>query len=99
MSDAFFVIDLALEIYVWILLAAAVLSWLVGFKVVSTDNRAVAVVGKFLDALTEPVRRPMRYLLPDLGGVDISPLLLIAIVMAVRYGMVFFGVGRSPVAF
>jgi|SRR5882757_5743495 len=99
MSDVLFVSDLVLEIYIWILLAAALVSWLIGFKVVGTDNRAVAAIGKVLDTLTEPVRRPMRYLLPDLGGVDISPLLLIALIMAVRYGIVFFGAGRSPVAF
>jgi YggT family protein len=99
MSNVLFVFDLVLESYIWILLAAAVVSWLIGFKVVSTDNRAVAVVDKLLNSLTEPVRRPMRYLLPDLGGVDISPLLLIALVMAVRYGMVFFSAGRSTVAF
>ena len=98
MSDVFFVIDIALEIYVWILLAAAVLSWLIGFKAVGTDNRAVAAIARVLDTLTEPVRRPMRRILPDLGGVDISPLLLIAIIMAIRYGMVFFSAGRSTVA-
>jgi YggT family protein len=99
MSDVLFVIDLVLEIYIWILLAAAVVSWLIGFNVVSTDNRTVAMIGKALDTLTEPVRRPMRRILPDLGGVDISPLLLIAITMAIRYGLVFFSAGRSAVAY
>ena len=99
MATALFVIDLVLEIYIWILLAAAVQSWLVGFGVVSTDNRAVAMIGKVLDTLTQPVRRPMRRILPDLGGVDISPLFLIALIMAIRYGMVFFSVGRSAVAY
>jgi YggT family protein len=98
MSGVLSVIDLVLEIYIWILLATAVLSWLIGFNPVSTENRTVAVVGRVLDTLTEPVRRPMRRVLPDLGGVDISPLLLIAIIMAVRYGMVFVSVGRSLVA-
>jgi YggT family protein len=99
MSDVLFVIDLVLEIYVWILLAAAVVSWLIGFRAVGTDNRAVAAIARVLDTLTEPVRRPMRRILPDLGGVDISPLLLIAITMAIRYGLVFFSAGRSAVAY
>ena len=99
MSSVLFVTDLVLEIYIWILLAAAVVSWLIGFKVVGTDNRTVAVTSKVLDAVTEPLRRPLRYLLPDLGGVDISPLLLIALIMAARYGIVFFSAGRSAVAF
>src|SRR5215813_8951547 len=98
MANVLYGIDLILEIYIWILLAAAVMSWLAGFKVVSTESRAVAVIGNVLDALTQPVRRPVRRILPDLGGVDISPLLLIAIIMAIRYGMVFFSVGRSTVA-
>src|SRR5262245_38805098 len=99
MANVFFAIDLVLEIYIWILLATAVMSWLIGFKVVCTESRAVAVISGFLDALTQPVRRPMRRILPDLGGVDISPLLLIAIIMAIRYGLVFFSVGRSTVAY
>jgi YggT family protein len=99
MSSLLSIIDLLLEIYIWILLATAVTSWLIGFSVVRTDNRAVAIICKVLDTLTEPVRRPMRRILPDLGGVDISPLFLIALIMAIRYGMVFFSVGRSTVAY
>jgi YggT family protein len=90
MPTVFFVIDLALEIYIWILLATAVLSWLIGFNVLSTGNRAVAIIGKFLDTVTEPVRRPMRYLLPNLGGIDISPVVLIALIIAVRYVIVLY---------
>jgi YggT family protein len=90
MPTVFFVIDLALEIYIWILLATAVLSWLMGFNVLSTGNRSVAIIGKFLDNVTEPVRRPMRYLLPNLGGVDISPVVLIALIIAVRYVIVLY---------
>jgi YggT family protein len=85
MTDVLLVIDLILEIYIWILVAAAVLYWLIGFNVLSTGNRAVAIVGKFLDTITEPVRRPTRYLLPNLGGVDISPIVLIMILIGIRY--------------
>ena len=99
MATGLFVVDLVLEVYIWILLAAAIVSWLIGFGVVSTDQRAVAIIGKFLDTLTEPVRRPMRRILPNLGGVDASPLFLIILIMAIRYGMVFLSVGRSTVAY
>ena len=99
MATGLFVVDLVLEVYIWLLLATAVMSWLVGFGVVSTEHRAVAIIGKFLDTLTEPVRRPMRRILPDFGGVDASPLFLIVLIMAIRYGMVFLSVGRSTVAF
>ena len=90
MSSFLFVIDLALEIYIWILLATALLSLLIGFNVLSTDNRAVAIIGKFLDNVTEPVRRPMRYLLPNFGGIDISPVVLIALIIAIRYVIVLY---------
>jgi YggT family protein len=99
MTNVLFTIDLLLEIYTWILLAAAVMSWLIGFNVITSDKPALAMIRKVLDTLTEPVRRPMRRILPDLGGVDISPLLLIVWIMAIRYGMVFFSVGRSTVAY
>ena len=58
------------------LIAAAVLSWLVAFNVVNTRNHIVAMVGDFLYAVTEPVLRPIRNLLPSLGGIDISPVIL-----------------------
>jgi YggT family protein len=90
MPTVFFVIDLALEIYIWILLATALLSLLIGFNVLSTDNRAVAIIGKFLDNVTGPVRRPMRYLLPNFGGIDISPVVLIALIIAIRYVIVLY---------
>jgi YggT family protein len=93
------VVDLALAIYIWLLLATAVLYWLVEFNRLDRGRPGVARVAAALAAATEPVLRPIRRLLPDLGGVDISPLLLIAIIMAIRYGIVFFSVGRNLVAF
>jgi YggT family protein len=79
------VLDTVLAIYVYILLAAAVLSWLIGFNAVTTKNRTVAAIDLFLSRVTDPVRRPLRWLLPNLGGVDISPILLIALIVFLRY--------------
>jgi YggT family protein len=90
MTDVLLVIDLVLEIYIWILVAAAVLYWLIGFNVLSTGNRAVAVIDGFLDRVTEPVRRPTRYLLPNLGGVDISPIVLIIVLIGIRYAIALY---------
>jgi YggT family protein len=84
------VIDSALAIYVWILFAAAILSWLVGFKVVSADNKTVAVIDGFLSRLTGHASRPVRYLLPDLGGIDLSPIILIAIIILARYAIAIY---------
>jgi YggT family protein len=64
-------------IYIYILIAAAVLSWLIAFNVVNTRNQLVATVADFLYRVTEPALRPIRNRLPSLGGIDISPIILI----------------------
>lgn len=74
------VILVVLQIYVWLLIAAAILSWLIAFNVVNTHNQVVAVIGDFLYRITEPVLRPIRSIMPNLGGLDISPVILILII-------------------
>lgn len=74
------VILLVLQLYVWLLIAAAVLSWLVAFNVVNTRNQFVYTVGEFLYRITEPVLRPIRSIMPNLGGIDISPVIVILII-------------------
>ena len=66
------VILLALQIYVWIVIAAAILSWLIAFNVVNTRNQAVSMIGEFLYRVTEPALRPIRRMLPNLGGIATS---------------------------
>lgn len=85
MRALFLVIDLALQLYVWLLIASAILSWLVAFNVVNTRNPIVAAVGDFLYRITEPALRPIRNLMPDLGGIDISPVILILFIIFLRY--------------
>ena len=85
MRALFLVIDLALQLYIWILIAAAVLSWLLAFNVVNRHNPVVASVGEFLYRITEPLLRPIRNALPNLGGIDISPVVLILIIIFIRY--------------
>jgi len=70
-------IDLVLNLYVFVLIAAALLSWLVAFNVVNTRNPLVAMLGEFLYRITEPVLRPIRNMLPNFGGIDISPIVAI----------------------
>ena len=72
---------LVLQIYIWLLIAAAVLSWLVAFNVVNTRNQVVHMVGEMLYRLTEPLLRPIRQMLPNLGGIDVSPVILILIIL------------------
>ena len=85
MRALFLVIDIALEIYIWLLIAAAVLSWLIAFNVVNTRNQVVAMLGDFLYRITEPALRPIRNMLPNLGGIDISPVILILIIIFIRF--------------
>ena len=77
-------VDTILNIYIWILILSVILSWLVAFNVVNTSNRFVYVVGDFLFKVTEPVLRPIRRVLPNLGGIDISPVVLILLLYFLR---------------
>jgi len=81
MRALFLVIDIALEIYIWLLIAAAVLSWLIAFNVVNTRNQVVAMIADMLYRLTEPLLRPIRSMLPNLGGIDVSPVILILLIL------------------
>ncbi|MAM77097.1 MAG: hypothetical protein CMO29_25210 [Tistrella sp.] len=72
-----FLFNAAIEIYTWILIASVILSWLVAFNVVNTNNQVVYAIGSFIHRITEPVLRPIRNFLPSLGGLDLSPLILL----------------------
>ena len=89
MRALFEVILVALQLYTYLIIASAILSWLVAFNVVNTRSEFVRSIWKFLDAVTEPVLRPIRNIMPNLGGVDISPVILILLIMlvdrAIRY--------------
>lgn len=69
-------ISLALDIYSWILIAMVIYSWLFAFNVINSRNQFVAMIGDFLYKATEPLLRPIRRILPDLGGIDLSPIVL-----------------------
>jgi len=84
------VILLALQLYVWVIIASAVLSWLVAFNVVNTRNAFVSAVGGSIYRLTEPVLRPIRRFLPNLGGIDISPIVLILGIIFVQNFIVYY---------
>ena len=77
-------INTVINLFIYVLIASAVLSWLVAFNVVNVRNPIVAQIGEVLYRLTEPVLRPIRNLLPNLGGVDISPVILILLLLFVQ---------------
>jgi YggT family protein len=78
------IIILALNIYWWFIIAAVVVSWLIAFNVVNTRNQFVAMVSDFLFRITEPVLRPVRNMLPNLGGIDISPIIVLFIIYFIQ---------------
>jgi YggT family protein len=80
----FWLIDRAVDIYIWVVIAAAVFSMLAGFGVLDTRNRLVWTIGDFLYRATDPALRPIRNLLPNFGGIDISPVILILLLQAFR---------------
>jgi YggT family protein len=77
MNPFLWLVDTIITLYIWILIAAAVLSWLIAFNVVNARNPIVANIGEFLYRVTEPALRPIRNVLPNLGGIDVSPVILI----------------------
>lgn len=81
MNPFLWLINTLLDLYIWALIISAILSWLVAFDVINTRNRFVYMVGDFLHRITEPALRPIRGILPNLGGVDLSPLVLILLLL------------------
>jgi YggT family protein len=84
------VILIALNIYMWIVIAAVILSWLVAFNVVNTRHPFVAAVADFLYRITEPALRPIRNMLPNLGGIDISPIILFLIIILIERVIIYY---------
>jgi YggT family protein len=70
-------ISYIITLYIYIIFAGVVMSWLIAFNVVNAHNPFVRSLWQALNALTEPLMRPIRRRLPDLGGLDISPMVLI----------------------
>lgn len=71
------ILRVAIDLYIWAIIISAILSWLVAFNVLNTSNRFVYMVGDFLYRVTEPALRPIRKILPIMGGIDLSPIVLI----------------------
>jgi YggT family protein len=77
-------ISYLLTLYVYVLVAAAVMSWLIAFNVVNARSPIVHAIGEFLYRITEPLLRPIRNMLPNMGGIDISPIILILIIVFIQ---------------
>ncbi len=84
------IVLIVLDLYIWLLIASAILSWLVAFNVVNTRNQFVSAVGEFLYRITEPVLAPIRSVLPNLGGLDISPIVVILLIMFIERVITYY---------
>ena len=84
MQALLILITTVIQIYIYILIAGAVLSWLIAFNVVNPRNQFVHLIADLLYRLTEPVLQPIRRILPNLGGLDISPVVLILLLVFVE---------------
>ena len=84
MKSLLILVDSVVTIYIWILIINAILSWLIAFNVLNTSNRLVYSLLDVSYKMTDPLLRPIRNFLPNLGGIDISPVVLILLLMFVR---------------
>jgi YggT family protein len=80
----FGVIDLLLRVLTYVIIAQAILSWLVAFNVINTSNDFMRSFLSALDRMTEPLYRPIRRILPDFGGIDFSPIVVLLLIHVLR---------------
>jgi YggT family protein len=78
------VVLIVLQLYVYVIIASAILSWLVAFNVVNRYNDLVRSIWNLVTALTEPLLRPIRNAIPNLGGIDISPVVLLLLIFFIQ---------------
>ena len=83
-SFLYFIVDGLLGLLVIAIIISAVLSWLVAFDVINLRNRLVYNVASFLDAVTRPILRPVQKVIPPIGGVDISPIIVLLVIQGIR---------------
>jgi len=81
---------IALDVYWWIIIASAILSWLIAFNVVNYRNQIVAQIDQTFRAMTEPLLAPIRRRLPAMGAVDLSPLVLLLGIVFVRLVILYY---------
>jgi len=84
MCSLYSLVQSVLTLYYWVLIAAAIMSWLLAFGVVNRYNRVVAMIEDMLYRVTEPALRPIRRIVPGLGGVDISFIILVLLIIFIQ---------------
>ena len=84
MQSIFILIDTVLSLYMWCIIIAVVMSWLTYGNVINTQNRFVYMVGDFVYRITEPALRIFRRWIPNIGGIDVSPIALILLIWLIQ---------------
>ena len=79
-----FIIDSLISLVIWDMVINAILSWLIAFDVINMRNRAIYQIAHFLDAVTRPVLRPVQRIIPPFGGVDISPIIVVIVLVGIQ---------------
>lgn len=96
MKALLLVVDLVLQLAIWVLIIQAILSWLIAFNVVNMRNQFVATMWQALHQITEPFCRPIRNALPRMSGIDLSPLILILIIIFLQYVLQLYLIPNVP---
>jgi len=84
MNELWAVVDFVLMIAQWVIVIQAILSWLIAFNVINTYNSGVRTIWQALERVTEPLFRPVRRILPDFGALDLSPLVVLLVIVLLR---------------
>jgi YggT family protein len=89
-NPVIFLLYHVINIYIWLLIISVVMSWLVHFNIINTGSRLVYMLGDFLYRITEPLLAPIRRFLPFMGGLDISPVVLILLLWTLQYSLIYY---------
>ena len=92
MHPVLWLIVTVIDVYFWILIAMVIMSWLTAFNIINRHNSFVSQVSYALYRLTEPVLGPIRRFMPDLGGLDISPVVALILLQFIRYLVIYYGI-------
>jgi YggT family protein len=84
MLSLYYLVDTVFNVVWWLILASVVMSWLLAFNIVNLRNPVIAQIYRFVTALTEPLLAPIRRIIPSIGGIDISPIILLFVLQFLR---------------
>lgn len=85
-----YIVNTVANLYVFVIFAMVIMSWLINFNVINRHNQFVDMIWRTLISLTEPFLRPIRRMLPNMGGLDISPIVLLILIKAAQYGLNYY---------